>query len=494
MMTKILVSLLLLTLYIVYAQNGAGASGAYDPVSYGMANTYVASSRGIYALGKNPANLSQGSVLKNNFSLDLYIPIIPAINFSLYRNFLSIEELKYFFGGVYDGNGNLVGRTLTASDKQKFKDIFKDNAKMEFGLNFTPLAFTINPSKDIGSFGFAINHRLVSDLTLPADLFNLLIDNFTLGDEENAQKVYSMKNLNTKAGYFVDYNISYSRLIPEIKIDYLKNISAGISLKFVNGLAYSQTKSTNLSVITKNENNIVTTTIINNSSLLISTSPDIKIKYDFDSTSSNGDSKISPFSKPAGTGLGFDIGFSAKSQDDLFLFGFAITDIGSIKWKENVVIYQANRTKVITSFTDKNQTENLGDSLKYKGKYTGAFTTSLPTALRLGIATELQKFIPEIPGRLLAEFNYNQGFNDELGNSTIPRFSLGFDWYIPSKWLPYIRTGFSAGGKYGFNWAFGLGFDTGVWELDIATLDLYTLFAPNSSRKFNFAIGNRWKF
>lgn len=479
---------------ILYAQNGAGSHGAFDPISYGMANTYVVSSRGIYSLGKNPANLAQDSIFNKNFLLDFYIPILPTVNSYFYRNFMTFEELNYYFGGVKDNNGNTVGRNLSYSDKKKFKDIFEDDANLEFGFNTSLLAFSYKAPENIGSFALSINHRFISDITLPKDLFVFLMDNLNIDDAANATKVVSFNKLDAKAGYFVDYNISYARKIPEIKNKYLKNISAGISLKFVNGLAYAKTDKIDMKIINEKINNNLTTTFINKSSFILATSPDFKIKYDFDSTITKSDISPSPFSSPAGFGLGVDIGFSASTVDDLFHFGFAITDIGSVKWDKNIAKYEANNSKKITSFFDKKQTENLGDSLKFSGKYVGSFSTHLPTTLRLGVATELQKFIPDIPGRLLAEFNYNQGFNNELGNSTIPRFSFGFNWDIPSAWAPYIRTGFSFGGKYGFNWAFGLGFDTGIWEFDIATLDLYNYFAPNSSRKINFAIGNRWKF
>jgi len=490
---KKIINLLVIT-FGLFAQNGLGSDGAFDPTSYGMANTYVVSSRGIYSFGKNPANLVQSNIFGDNYNFDLYIPLLPSLKFSAYRNFMTFEEINYFFGGVKGANGETVGRKLTNSDKNKFKDIFSNDAKMELSINTSLLAFSYNMPENYGSFGFALNSRFVSDVQLPKSFFHFLIDNINLPEGTNSLKLLNFNKLNIKAGVFTEYNFSYSRYINEVKIDGFKNISAGLSFKIVNGLAYAKTQSNELSILTENLNNNVTTTITNKFKILIATSPDMNVKYDFDSIASDGSANVSPFSKPAGSGLGFDIGFSASTSDDLFLLGFAITDIGSVKWDKKIAVYEANNSRKITSFTDKKQTENLGDSLKYYGRYTGSFTTSLPTALRIGVATELQKFIKEIPGRLFVEFNYNQGFNNELGNSTTPRFSLGFNYNIPSEWAPYIRTGFSAGGKYGFNWAFGLGFDTGLWEFDIATLDLYSLFAPNSSRKFNFAIGNRWKF
>jgi len=47
---------------------------------------------------------------------------------------------------------------------------------------------------------------------------------------------------------------------------------------------------------------------------------------------------FSPFPTPAGSGVGVDIGLSAKLKR-CSLFGFAVTDIGSITWNKNVAQY-----------------------------------------------------------------------------------------------------------------------------------------------------------
>ncbi len=77
------------------------------------------------------------------------------------------------------------------------------------------------------------------------------------------------------------------------------------------------------------------------------------------------------------------------------------------------------------------------------------------------------------------------------GNSVNPRISVGGEWK-PMDWIPYIRTGFSFGGNFGFHWAFGLGFRADMLEFNIATTDLQTLIAPNSSKYISVSIGSSW--
>jgi hypothetical protein len=92
-----------------------------------------------------------------------------------------------------------------------------------------------------------------------------------------------------------------------------------------------------------------------------------------------------------------------------------------------------------------------------------------------------------LPGNMLMEIDYNQGLNNSLGNSTIPRFSLGTEWrLIPI--LP-LRTGITVGGGDQFRWAFGFGLDVWVMSLDVGTENFGMLFSPKSFSMFSLAAG-----
>jgi hypothetical protein len=122
------------------------------------------------------------------------------------------------------------------------------------------------------------------------------------------------------------------------------------------------------------------------------------------------------------------------------------------------------------------------------------FSTSLPTALRMGAAFQLDKYLDgNFPGTMLIGFDYNQGFNDQPGNSTVPRFSIGAEWK-PMDWIPFIRTGFSFGGVDMFGWAFGIGINAGILKLDFATRDFHYLFMPNQAKRISLAFDSKWDF
>ena len=168
---------------------------------------------------------------------------------------------------------------------------------------------------------------------------------------------------------------------------------------------------------------------------------------------------FSLFPTPAGTGTGLDFGINAKLSD-LFSIGFALTDIGSINWNNNAAEYTSDKALYIDDITNKDQLDTLKDHLigKNSGKYINSFSTKLATAVHLGISLQLTN--------LLLAFDFNQGLNDQPGNSTLPRFSIGTEW-IPKLWVFNFRTGISVGGYEKFNWGAGFGLNFGLLELNL---------------------------
>ncbi len=77
-------------------------------------------------------------------------------------------------------------------------------------------------------------------------------------------------------------------------------------------------------------------------------------------------------------------------------------------------------------------------------------------------------------------------------NSTTERFSIGTEW-IPSSWIK-VRTGISVGGLNKFNWGMGLGFDTGLIDLDFALAYAHSIFDGNNAKRMGFAMSSRWTF
>ncbi|HOJ17918.1 MAG: conjugal transfer protein TraF [Ignavibacteriales bacterium] len=461
----------------LYAQ--FGSSALMDAKSSGMGSTYNTTAKGIYTLGINPANLVHG----NNTDFEMSIPFpFPSLGVRGGTDFITIEDINYFFGGV-DGKPRL----LTDSDKERLNGLFEDGGKISFDLGLEIFSASYVSTPKVGAFGFSIKDYAGWYFQIPGAVSNLVLYGNTLG------KVHDLSDADVKAMYIRSYSLSYAREIVEWKQKVFDKIAAGISFKIYSGFAYAGTDQVNSSV--ELDNNLG----VNTKSKLLaysSFSPDLGVKYDFDSVET--DPKPSPFMTPAGSGFGIDIGFTAVWKKN-WTFSLAFTDIGSINWTGNNAKFATDVDYYIETFETeseegkKSQLDSLKEMFDTIATKTGEFSTSLPTTLRMGAAYKFTKENSGVPGVLIVALDYNQGFNNLPGNSTTPRFSIGSEWK-PMDWIPFIRTGFSFGGANGFGWAFGLGINMGVMDLDIASTNMETAFSPNSSKRVSVSIGSKWKF
>lgn len=450
----------------------AGSVGLTDPVSVAMGKTYTTTTRGVYAVGINPANLA----LSDAGHIEAIV-LPPNMSLRLGTDFLSIDEYNYFFGGVTDPSGNKVGRFLNNSDKDRLRDLFKDGGMVFLDVNSLDLAFTYKPSEKFGAIGFTVQDVFSTKFNFPAGIIDLAVSG------NPVDKEYNFNDFRLKSWYLRTYTLAYARNFNELFPKLFKSFSAGISLKYVAGYAYAGLERNTLILKTNADRSITETTDL---AFRSAVSPDFGVNYDFDSLSADKSSNISAFPATAGSGSAFDIGFAAE-LNDRWSFGLAITDIGSITWKQQTAEYTSKSTYHITDVSDSTQKKSLTDSIKIKGRYISEFSTSMPTCLRLG-ATYI--FVPNL-FKLSADINI--GFNDNPRNEKSPRFSLGGEWN-PLKWLPYLRGGFSFGGNEVFSWAVGLGINAGPIEFSAATPDFQYIFTPKDGKRISCAFGWRWKF
>jgi len=480
-MNKIIFLFLINFTVVIFAQ-GSGTVSSSNPRAISMANTNAAASKGLFSVGYNPANLM--TTENRHWELTTVLPL-PTLNFTVGTDFLTIEDYNYFFGGV-EKNGETVGRTLDEKDKQRLLEIFDGGGMfgVDVALNLFSISYKAN--EKIGAFAFTITDNISSKFNFPQDIVELGL----YGNPQN--KIYNFDDAEIKSWWIRNYSLSYARDLNELNQNIFERISAGITLKLVHGYSYVTTERVN-STITTDSNNVITA---NGDFLAYSSfSPDFEVDYDFDAPfpkQQKEDAKAGPFPTPAGKGFGFDLGVNAK-LNDIWSFGLAVTDIGSINWTEDVARFSSNTAIYLKDLTDEKEIDSLKDAIKGEKEPWSEISSSLSTALRMGATFQLDKYLDgNFPGEMLIAFDYNQGFNDQPGNTKSPRFSLGTEWK-PANWIP-IRTGFSFGGLHKFRWAFGFGLDTGLLEFNLASNDFQYLFMQNSAKRISFAFGTLWKF
>ena len=480
-MKRFLVITLIINFSSIISFAQTGSIGASDARSVGMGKTNIAISRGVYSIGYNPANLIYDG--DNHLEFSTILPL-PNINVRFGTDFITIKAYNYFFGGVSDESGNTVGRYLSQADKNRLFSIFEGGGSFITNIYTSIFTASYKVNDKIGAFGFNVSDMISVKVNFPQQLVELALSGNPQG------KIYNFNDADAKGWWLRSYSLSYSRTIPEINLSYFKNITAGITLKYVQGFAYLGTDKILTTLETGEYNEIKAN---GNVQAYTSFSNDFNVKYGFDSLKTKQDGNFSLFPSPAGKGLGLDFGLSAQ-LDNVWTFGLAITDIGSVIWTKNVAKYSSNTAIVLKDITNKEEADSLKNAITGKGEYVDEISTSLPTALRFGVGFQLDKFLDGgFPGTMLIAFDYNQGFNYQPGNSRVPRFSIGAEWK-PMDWVPFIRTGFSFGGIDIFGWAFGLGINAGILELNFASRDFHYLFMENQAKRISFALDSRWKF
>jgi Family of unknown function (DUF5723) len=453
----------------------------------GMARTFTASSRGLDALGLNPANLAlddRGSTVTFEIAPIGIVAGSDFLNYKIYQDdFTGVDSLDANGKPVVGTNGKTIRnpKVLTQSDKNEILGLFPGGiSHTQFSVNVTEFGMTVQ-SGFLGGIGLSVSDRAAANIDIPEGYLKMVLDAFP---PEGAN--YSLDNTSIKASWIREYNLSYARMLP-VQLPWVKDIAVGVGIKYEQGFAYFGTDhySGNISVIPTytqtSAGPVLTAEPISGSVNFLQYSSQVN----FDSTSN-----ASEFlGKPAGRGLGFDIGVSGEVFEALRV-GISLTDIGKMTWSQSTKAIDGSGGFTISDIT---QQDSLKNAFKGEKHDTSSFKTSLPTALHIGGALQVDKapFVSHFPGQLLVAADLNVGFNNEPGNTTTPRFSLGTE-YRPVEAFP-IRTGISIGGRERFEWAFGFGFNTPVWDLDLGTQSIALLTNPNSFHNASITLGMRFR-
>jgi hypothetical protein len=450
-----------------------GSIGATDARSMGLGKTYTAYSTGVYSIGINPANL----ILEDDVFIQFAAPLpLPTVSAQGGISALSLDEFNYFFGGI---NGE--SRVLTDSEKKSLNSSFENGGYVSGGTSLQLLSFSIIPGKKIGAFGFAITDYSGGKAIIPAAIIDLALNG------NPVDKVFDLSEAEVHSWWIRNYSLTYAQKFEDISTGMLEYITGGFSFKYVQGFAYAGTEQVNSFITTSDKHEISGGT---DYLAFTSFSDNFGVDYEFDSLDSK--SNFDLFPAPAGSGFGVDFGLTFSLKDFATL-SIAVTDLGSITWRNNAAKFYSDGSLFLDDLTDDSRIDSLLDKMSATAEPVKEFNTGLASALRLGAAFEISRFEDDrFPGYLLIAADYNQGFNNLPGNSTKPRISFGLEWQI-IEFLPMIRTGFEYNEVEGVNWALGLGFVTSFFEIHLATSSFQTTFAPGTSSIISAAVSSRWK-
>ena len=456
-----------------------------------LASTVVANTGGLDAIGINPARLIRFERPIDSDHLDENYTELPHVTFSLLPAFslnfgtdLINYDIysKYFTGEIV--NGKKIGKRLSDADKKDILSIFPEGVA-ETHLDFEARLFGITlHNNSIGSIGFSATEKFNMNFDLSKDFLR-----FPLYGLDSLGSEYDFNGTTINAISLREYAFTYAYSFEKFHIpvadEYISNFAAGISVKYVQGLAYIDIDKYNVKIgerAVRDNSGYVNYSIYGDADLHFISSKATM----FDSGKS-----FTPFPHDAGKGIGVDVGIAFEALRGV-RFVMSLVDIGSVEWTKNVVEskIKSHLTGVsnVSSQADRDSVEAFVDRIQkdlenFKGDTISSVTTSLPTALYLGAAW--MQGIPYVGNCLLA-VQYKQGFNDVPGNSTRPRFSLAAE-YRPWIFLP-LRMGTTFGGKDRFSIGAGLGFDFYYWNFDIGSENISYMFIPNGFHQVSFGM------
>ena len=383
----------------------------------GMAGGYLLESSSCEAATANPANLALPGNRAFSFKLISVSGLVANNAFSL------ADYNKY--NGAY----------LTASDKQ---DILAKIPSTGLDLDFHGSASALSFS--VGSFALTTEIIGGGKGTFPKDPIELVLMGNKIGETIDAT------GSGAKGWSAVAVGLSYGMKVMTTRH---WEIGAGVSVKYLHGLAYFSADGQSAQAITL-------------------------------ATGFSGSGGLTTQQALGGRGYAFDLGFTAQGEHALYGVVFKNL-IASLNWDRQV------ERKAYTFQFDNITVESGGsDSL-----WTSQEQDLPATAWRSRPPLEIQVGASRKFGRLLTAASLSQGFEESAFVSKNPRLACGLEY--PVLGLLALRTGLAAGGVDDLSAAVGLGIDLGPLNLDLAYASAARL-VPWGGRGGQFAVSSILEF
>lgn len=465
---------LLFGLCILSASLSSAQTQWENSVISSMGNSGSAYVGGVLGLGVNPSRL----LAYEYFEQKAAFTIFPS-GFMLKNNSISVTLYNELFGK--DSRGVRGDKTeWTDGDKRKLLDAIGD----EFELNARGSAMLFGASyfhdDKVGAFGFHIVDHFGGRGVFNADFLELVL----YGNERFLGRDVGGRNTNSSAYWYREYALSYAR---EFKTQFrarslrpIESLKVGASLKWIAAHAYAEFQDESRIYQSPTGDSLSAT-----------------IRYTTTSAErgSNSSDGFSLFPESVGSGVGLDLGVSFNYRETM-TFALSLNNLGFVSFGDNALIKTADTTVVFTGLTDpisgsanSNQLDSLKNGASAQTRTREGFTRALPTHLRFGFAMILDDRF-NFP--VAVTVDYVQGLNGNFGNTGIPILGVGGE-IRPIREMP-IRSGMQFGGRQGFAWAFGIGYDQPNLAIDLNVGNIFSPFFPSRVKNLTFGLAIRGRF
>jgi hypothetical protein len=412
----------------------------------------------LYNLGSAPQAYALNPGRMPMYNGFFTLPLLGNLNASYSNNGFTFNDLK-----LSESEESFFG-----NDFSEFVGKLQDENQMLFDLNFSFTEIGFRVKKNF--FGFQLGDYVQTQTTYPRSLFQLLQDvsEYSENEDPNTKPMlssYDLSRLNFNATYFRSYGFSYNRQI-------LPQLSAGLRIKMLTGLANVWTNNQALRMTNNKAEEYF----------------EISGRFDVLSAGINGDldNPFALFRSTGNRGWAFDFGAQYQLTDRIDVFA-SITDLGSIKWKNDLTFNAINprTTRFSTNnidsfemqfndFIDELESDMLGGITAYK--------TRLPT---MGYFGANYYFLP----------------NTSVGVLLNPRF---FRQQVDMAYAVSLQTHVGRFLQAGVNWSAynqnyanigaGLTLNAGPFQLFAATDNLLSVFNLTKTRNAQANVGLGFTF
>ena len=363
----------------------------------GMSAAYTAVADGVEATRWNPANLG--------------FPGAPRLGIEILSSRASIAN-----NGIGLG---LYNRTMGAHlDDEHKSDILA--AIPSGGLDSEATAGASALGVQYGRVAVSLNGEAAAWSRLPHEVFQLVL----LGNAEADSLDFS--DADGEAISFASARLSAATTLGPSP---LGTVHAGITLRYLKGLAYGRLEQVHGSLLTRSDG-------------------------------LRGEAEAQLTTAGAGTGMGFDLGLAAE-LDHRWRAGLVLENAyARIRFDQDLErrIYVASSdTLDLVTLEETGDADSLLTS-EERIEALDPFDVDLPRVLRLGLARHGE--------RTVLALEYRQGFSQRAASTTTPYVAVGGEWR-PWGWLP-LRMGLAGGGREGRSASVGVGARIGSFHLDLA--------------------------
>ncbi len=428
----------------------------------------------------NPAIRNDCKLYFGGLALPVAGQLIPNIHFNYSNNYLAYKDVVYLNNGV-----PTIDNTSIENSLERIKRV--NYLATETYLPYLYGGYRIN-DKYYVSFG--ITDKVDIKYSMPKDLLDLAWH----GNGNDLGRVFDFTGLGIDATYYREYKVGFSWKIDD-------KWTVGISPKLLFGKVNATTSKTTITWQTLEEDY---TQVFHVDWELNTSQPVYVIEqmyYDYDNDSlvyedSVRDVKPSEIIwKSKNVGLGVDIGAIYKMNDKFTFYG-SLTDLGYIKWKDNVQTLRVQGDFTfdgydVRPFLEENDSLNEANANNYKDSVIQIFDPNL----------QRESYSSYLTPKIYLGGTYQ--WKEYLGFGALMRFELYKYIWHPSftlsangrltKWFGATLSYTMINNTY-TNVGLALIFKVGPVQSFLATDNLWGFIWPQSARNVNVRMGINLKF